>query len=498
MSDIPEHDLDEQINALYLQLIAAQANLAELQKQLALTNPEPVPDAVPGAPAIATSSGQFAPGNATAKLANASEQLRKLLLDHGSFDKVEGVLEKWHIQKKNSAESGGKVTKHWLMEVRKFTQTMADNSFEWARRKAFSLETGFSSTRICHMCEQEQDIRIRTADCGFEATERYHIAGLTEGLLQTSDGVVRPARLHSSFKAYATMPPEVTAQDKKPVRFDLVVEMPYEEYMAGQESFDKELVRELSEAVFIPEDLVDILDVKEERPGAIEFTMSFSVEPRCLQELGPEVDLLSFGIDTKEGCNLVAPVEYMNELQTQLSNPDSALFYQTDLVMLNKVNADRSFGFSQQFFCSKEPFWQFAAVVLTESECPFDLVKLGGFALVGGTVAVTLVLAVVARLARECGGCIRLAKVRLFDVLTPLMGLYTTAGDYAWLIYLSGAESVLCPSRSISFGRAAKALEWIWFRIGYVCCYLAGTTQALPRAIHTGRGAPYLLVALTF
>jgi len=286
-----------------------------------------------------------------------------------------------------------------------------------------------------------QDIRIRTADCGFEATERYHIAGLTEGLLQTSDGVVRPARLHSSFKAYATMPPEVTAQDKKPVRFDLVVEMPYEEYMAGQESFDKELVRELSEAVFIPEDLVDILDVKEERPGAIEFTMSFSVEPRCLQELGPEVDLLSFGIDTKEGCNLVAPVEYMNELQTQLSNPDSALFYQTDLVMLNKVNADRSFGFSQQFFCSKEPFWQFAAVVLTESECPFDLVKLGGFALVGGTVAVTLVLAVVARLARECGGCIRLAKVRLFDVLTPLMGLYTTAADYAWLIYLQAENA---------------------------------------------------------
>ena len=58
-----------------------------------------------------------------------------------------------------------------------------------------------------------QDIRIRTADCGFEATERYHIAGLTEGLLQTSDGVLRPARLHSSLKAYATMPPEVTAQD---------------------------------------------------------------------------------------------------------------------------------------------------------------------------------------------------------------------------------------------------------------------------------------------
>ena len=50
------------------------------------------------------------------------EQLRKLLLDHGSFAKIEGVLEKWHVQKKKSAEAGGTVTKHWLMEVRKYTQ----------------------------------------------------------------------------------------------------------------------------------------------------------------------------------------------------------------------------------------------------------------------------------------------------------------------------------------------------------------------------------------
>ena len=30
-----------------------------------------------------------------------------------------------------------------------------------------------------------------------------------------------------------------------------------------------------------------------------------------------------------------------NELKTQLSNPDSALFYQSDLVMLNKVVSER-------------------------------------------------------------------------------------------------------------------------------------------------------------
>ncbi|CAE7450056.1 unnamed protein product [Symbiodinium sp. CCMP2592] len=58
------------------------------------------------------------------------EQLRKLLLDHGTFQKVEGALEKWHLQKKKSAEKGGLVTKEWLVQKR----TMADNAFEWARR----------------------------------------------------------------------------------------------------------------------------------------------------------------------------------------------------------------------------------------------------------------------------------------------------------------------------------------------------------------------------
>ncbi|CAE7241068.1 unnamed protein product [Symbiodinium necroappetens] len=72
------------------------------------------------------------------KTAEGREQLRKLLLDHGSFEKIEGVLEKWHIQKKNSAETGGLVTKEWLIAKR----TMADNAFEWARRngKLFTSE----------------------------------------------------------------------------------------------------------------------------------------------------------------------------------------------------------------------------------------------------------------------------------------------------------------------------------------------------------------------
>ncbi|CAE7798347.1 RBM12B [Symbiodinium sp. CCMP2592] len=47
-------------------------------------------------PALLSTAGVVSPG----------EQLRKLLLDHGTFDKIEGVLEKWHVQKKKSAETG--------------------------------------------------------------------------------------------------------------------------------------------------------------------------------------------------------------------------------------------------------------------------------------------------------------------------------------------------------------------------------------------------------
>ncbi|CAE7803502.1 unnamed protein product [Symbiodinium sp. CCMP2592] len=70
----------------------------------------------------------------TPRVLEMGEQLRKLLLEHGSFDKIEGVLERWHIQKKQSQENGGTVTKQWLIDVRKYSSTMADNAFDWARR----------------------------------------------------------------------------------------------------------------------------------------------------------------------------------------------------------------------------------------------------------------------------------------------------------------------------------------------------------------------------
>eukprot|EP00434_Breviolum_minutum_P017162 symbB.v1.2.015149.t1/scaffold1124.1/size136573/15 len=284
-----------------------------------------------------------------------------------------------------------------------------------------------------------QDLRLRSAECSFQPTERYHVGGLVEGLLRTSEGVARPARLHSSYKVYATMPPEVTAQDKKPIRFDLLVLMPFEEY---QESLNTRLIQELTDAVFIPKDLVEILKVEPGETlstgGTTLFTISFYVEPRCLQELGPEVELLSFGINTKDGCNLLAPVEYMTELKTQLSNRDSALFYQQDLVLLNKVHPERSFAFVEQHLCNREPFWEFGAVADSEGECPFDLVKLSTVGTVTLTLSLALLLGLLARAAHQCGCCLRLAKVRILDVLTPIMGLYTTGADYVWLFYLQG------------------------------------------------------------
>ena len=55
-------------------------------------------------------------------LKNPGEKLRQLLLEHGSFDKIEGHLERWHEEKKKSKEMGGNVTKEWLMKERHYTQ----------------------------------------------------------------------------------------------------------------------------------------------------------------------------------------------------------------------------------------------------------------------------------------------------------------------------------------------------------------------------------------
>eukprot|EP00439_Symbiodinium_sp_Y106_P025892 s2249_g3.t1 len=82
------------------------------------------------------------------------EKLRQLLLQHGTFEKVEGQLERWHEQKKKT-EMGGPVTKEWLAQTEKWSKTMCDNAFEWARAR------GLVSKNPIHGAE-EADIPYKT------------------------------------------------------------------------------------------------------------------------------------------------------------------------------------------------------------------------------------------------------------------------------------------------------------------------------------------------
>ena len=47
-----------------------------------------------------------------------------MLLEHGSFEKIEGVLERWHIEKEKRKDMGGSYTKKALMDEHHFTQPL--------------------------------------------------------------------------------------------------------------------------------------------------------------------------------------------------------------------------------------------------------------------------------------------------------------------------------------------------------------------------------------
>ncbi|CAE7367832.1 unnamed protein product, partial [Symbiodinium sp. KB8] len=51
-----------------------------------------------------------------------------MLVEKGSFDKVELVVKQWHEKKTREETTGGYVTKKWLID----NKTMADNAFKWA------------------------------------------------------------------------------------------------------------------------------------------------------------------------------------------------------------------------------------------------------------------------------------------------------------------------------------------------------------------------------
>ena len=61
----------------------------------------------------------------TEKTAYASgEKIRKVLMEKGSFDKVEFVVKQWHENKTREETSGGYVTKQWLIDNRSYSASL--------------------------------------------------------------------------------------------------------------------------------------------------------------------------------------------------------------------------------------------------------------------------------------------------------------------------------------------------------------------------------------
>jgi len=124
-------------------------------------------------------------------------------------------------------------------------------------------------------------------------------------------------------------------------------------------------------------------------------------------------------------------------LKAQLSSTTSSIFHREDLDMLRLIIVDRSFTYARVLhLCNRDPFWEFGALVNNPEECPLDMIKVLPGAFVASIVALLLMLQVVGFMAHECNVLPKLAQMRPLDILTPLISLYTTLADYAWLALL--------------------------------------------------------------
>jgi hypothetical protein len=281
-----------------------------------------------------------------------------------------------------------------------------------------------------------QDIRITNNECALQLTKKYHTRGMVIGMLRTADGTQQQTALSSLITADFTMPEEVDPEKKAPVLFDLAINITNEEY-AGMESDIKEQLKdEISSVVAIPQKLIMIDDAI---PGndKVVFHIRFDVEPRCMEKMSVEVELVSFGVNPQEGCNRIAPEEYMNELNEQLQVADSAIFSRPDLPYLSKAIWRLSFSMQKVlFFCSKEPLWEYAAIVEKEEDCPFDSFKLMYIAIIASTVGFAILFGAFCYISYEFAACSFLYKTRVMDIAVPLLAMYTVVGDYLWIIML--------------------------------------------------------------
>jgi len=282
-----------------------------------------------------------------------------------------------------------------------------------------------------------QDVRITTNDCELELSKKYHTRGMVLGMLTRAEGVKQQTALSSLITADFLMPEEMDPELKAPVLFDLVVDIPPEEYSGMEEEVDQQLKAEISSVVAIPVKLIKMDGKASAGKGGMRFKIFFNVEPRCMEKISTEMEILAFGVNPQEGCNRIAPEEYMNELKEQLQVEDSAIYSRADLPYLSKVSWKHSFSIQKvMFFCNREPLWEYAAIVETEPECPYDVVKFGFIMIIMLTIGLSLVMGILCYVSYEFAACSFMHKTKVLDVMTPLLAIYTVIADYMWLMML--------------------------------------------------------------
>lgn len=156
-----------------------------------------------------------------------------------------------------------------------------------------------------------------------------------------------------------------------------------------------------------------------------------------MEKVSTEVEILSFGINPQEGCGRIAPEEFMNELKAQLQLADSAIFARSDLVFLKKASWKHSFSDQKiMFFCTKEPLWEYAAIVESEDLCPYDPLKFGFISIIMFTIGFSILFGALCYISYEFAACSFLHKTKVLDVTTALLAVFTVAADYVWLLML--------------------------------------------------------------
>jgi len=283
-----------------------------------------------------------------------------------------------------------------------------------------------------------QDVRITEKECELILTKKYHTRGMVVGMLTKTEGSQQQTALSSKITADFLMPEEMDLALKAPVLFNLVINISSDEYSGMEADINEALRTEISSVVAISPMLIAFgEEAAVSGNGGLHFKIFFNVEPRCMEKVSTEVEILSFGINPQEGCGRIAPEEFMNELKAQLQLADSAIFARSDLVFLKKASWKHSFSDQKiMFFCTKEPLWEYAAIVESEDLCPYDPLKFGFISIIMFTIGFSILFGALCYISYEFAACSFLHKTKVLDVTTALLAVFTVAADYVWLLML--------------------------------------------------------------